>query len=82
MNFGEQSATSITICGKSNTENNSINIKFFDANNNSTTEIIEFDHTDEYEEKKFEIKSVSGDKKVSFIFLPGCNFDFKWFKFE
>ena len=82
MNFGEQSATSITICGKSNTENNSINIKFFDANNNSTTEIIEFAHTDEYEEKKFEIKSVSGDKKVSFIFLPGCNFDFKWFKFE
>ena len=82
MNFGEKSATSITICGKSNNENNTINIKFYDKNNNATTEIIEFAHTDEYEEKKFEIKSVNGDKKVSFVFLPGCNFDFKWFKFE
>ena len=82
MNFGEKSATSITICGKSNIENNSINIKFFDKDNNSTTEIIEFAHTDDYEEKTFEIKPVDGEKKISFVFLPGCNFDFKWFKFE
>ena len=82
MNFGEKSATSITICGKSNTDNNTINIKFFDADNTSTTQIIEFENTDDYEEKKFEIKAVKGEKKVSFVFLPGCNFDFKWFKFE
>ena len=82
MDFGEKSATSITICGKSNTDNNTINIKFFDSNNNSSTVIIEFEHTDEYEEKTFDIKPVSGKKKISFIFLPGCNFDFKWFKFE
>ena len=82
MNFGEKSATKLIICGKSNTENNTINIKFFDSEGNSTTEVIEFFHTDEYEEKTFEIKYVNGDKKVSFVFLPGCNFDFKWFKFE
>ena len=82
MDFGEKSATSITICGKSNTDNNTINIKFFDSNNSSSTVIIEFEHTDEYEEKTFDIKPVSGKKKISFIFLPGSNFDFKWFKFE
>ena len=82
MNFGEKSATSITICGKSNTDNNTINIKFFDADNSSTTQIIEFENTDDYEEKTFDIKAVTGEKKVSFVFLPGCNFDFKWFKFE
>ena len=37
MDFDEQGATKITICGKSNTENNSINIKFFDNDGNSTT---------------------------------------------
>ena len=82
MNFGDKSATSLTICGKSNTENNTINIKFFDPNGNSTTDVIEFPHTDEYEEKTFNIKAINGEKKVSFVFLPGCNFDFKWFKFE
>ena len=82
MNFGEKTVTKITICGKSNTENNTINIKFFDKEGASTTQIIEFAHTDAYEEKTFDIQPVTGDKKVDFVFLPGCNFDFKWFKFE
>ena len=82
MNFGDKPAKSLTICGKSNNDNNTINVKFFDKDGNSTTEIIEFSHTDEYEEKTFDIEPVEGEKKISFIFLPGCNFDFKWFKFE
>ena len=81
MNFEEKTATKLTICGKSNTENNTINITFFDKNG-ASTQIIEFAHTDAYEEKTFEIESVTGEKKVDFVFLPGCNFDFKWFKFE
>ena len=82
MDFGEKTATKLTICGRSNTENNTINIKFFDNNGSSTTQIIEFSHTDDYEEKTFELKDITGEKKVDFVFLPGCNFDFKWFKFE
>ena len=82
MNFGDKAANKITICGKSNTENNTINIKFFDNDGTSTTQIIEFAHTDKYEEKTFELKEIKGEKKVDFVFLPGCNFDFKWFKFE
>ena len=82
MNFIEQAAKNITICGRSNTENNTININFFDSDNSKTTEIIDFDHTDDYVEKKFDIKPIKGEKKVSFAFLLGCNFNFKWFKFE
>ena len=82
MNFGDKSASKLTICGKSNSENNTINIKFFETDGTSTTQIIEFAHTDAYEEKTFELKPVTGEKKVDFVFLPGCNFDFKWFKFE
>ena len=82
MNFGEKDATSLIICGKSNIENNTINIKFIDDDDSFSTQILEFAHTNDYEEKKFEIEPVKGQKKVSFVFLPGCNFDFKWFKFE
>lgn len=82
MNFGENKATKITICGKSNTENNTINLKFFGTDGTSRTDVIEFPHTDDFEQKTFEISSICGEQKVSFVFLPGCNFDFKWFKFE
>ena len=84
MDFSADKSTgarSITICGKSNSENNTINIKFFAADGTSTTQVIEFPHTDDYEEKTFEIASVTGEQKISFVFLPGSNFDFKWFKF-
>ena len=82
MDFGEQGTSSLTICGKSNTENNTINIKFFAADGTSTTQVIEFAHTDSYEEKTFPLTPVKGAQKISFVFLPGSNFDFKWFKFQ
>ena len=92
MDFGSGSSTpstgsgtgtsALTICGKSNTENNTINIKFFAENGTSTTQVIEFPHTDGYEEKTFALEPVSGKQKISFVFLPGSNFDFKWFKFN
>ena len=81
MDFGSDTATKITICGKSNTENNTINVKFFGADGSSSTQVIEFTHTVSYEEKTFEIAPVTGAQKISFVFLPGCNFDFKWFRF-
>lgn len=82
MDFGTEKATKLTVCGKSNVENNSINVKFFDDDGKSTTQVFDFPHTQDYEEKTFEIKAVTGKKKISFVFLPGSNFDFKWFKFD
>lgn len=81
MDFGADKAVRLTICGKSNTENNTINVKFFGADNVNSTQVIEFAHTDDYEEKTFEISPVTGAQKISFVFLPGSNFDFKWFRF-
>ena len=83
MDFGEEKApASITICGRSNSENNTINLKFFVADGKSQTQVIDFAHTDAYEEKTFPVIPLKGKQKVSFVFLPGCNFDFKWFRFE
>ena len=99
MDFGTEPTTKLTIYGKSNTDNNTINLKFFDDDGSSTTQVIEFtrgsgktkatgatessgNDSNGYEEKTFTISPVSGKKKVSFVFLPGCNFDFEWFRFE
>ena len=82
MDFGSDGATSLTICGKSNTENNTINLKFFAADGTSTTQVIEFSHTSSYEEKTFPLTQIIGAQKISFVFLPGSNFDFKWFRFN
>ena len=82
MDFGDHTASSITICGKSNTENNTINIKFFAEDGSSTTQVIDFAHTNGYEEKTFQLQPVTGRQKISFVFLPGSNFDFKWFRFD
>ena len=81
MDFGEEGTKKLTICGKSNTDNNTLNIKFF-GEGSTETQVIDFEHTDDYEEKSFELKKICGMNKVSFVFLPGCNFDFKYFRFE
>lgn len=81
MNFSEKGAGKLTVCGKSNCENNSINVKFF-AGEDVVTQLIEFARSDDFIEKTFEIKPVPGTTKVSFVFLPGSNFDFKWFQFK
>ncbi len=82
MDFGPDGAASLTICGKSNTENNTINLKLFAADGTSTTQVIDFAHTSDYEEKTFQLSPITGAQKISFVFLPGSNFDFKWFRFN
>lgn len=82
MDFGAEGTTKLTICGKSNTDNNTINVKFFNSDGTQTTQVVEFAHTENYEEKTFDLQKITGKNQVSFVFLPGCNFDFKWFKFS
>ena len=45
-------------------------------------QIVEFSECREWEEQEFVMKSITGKWDVSFIFLPGSCFDFKWFQFE
>ncbi|MCL1935361.1 MAG: glycoside hydrolase family 2 [Defluviitaleaceae bacterium] len=69
MNF---SAEKIIICGN---KKNSIHLKYDDGN----TQILEVDGKSKIQ--KFNVLGIC-KQKVSFIFLPGSDFDFEWFKFE
>lgn len=81
MNF-ENGTEKITVCGRTPNEVNTIQIRYNDDNGIQQTQLIEFPNTPDYEEITFDLTLIDGIKDISFVFLPGSNFDFKWFKFE
>ncbi|HLU22058.1 MAG TPA: hypothetical protein VKZ77_06200, partial [Bacillaceae bacterium] len=54
----------------------------FTSETEESNQIVEFIKSDEYVERIFELEKITGMQKVTFVFLPGSNFDFKAFKFE
>ena len=82
MDFGEKGLSGVTVCGRTALPSNTIHIRFFKEDGEAVNQIIEFPHSEEYTEKQFALESVKGSCKVGFIFLPGCDFDFKWFQFS
>ncbi len=81
MDFAS-STSKITICGRTKNERNSIQLRYNSDDGIQSTELIEFPHSEEYIERVFNISKLTGKRDISFVFLPGSNFDFKWFKFE
>jgi beta-galactosidase len=70
----------LIICGRSPIDKNTIHVRFNGADG-EIKQLVEFKHSDEYVEREFALDNVTGIQTVSFIFLPGCDFDFKWFRF-
>lgn len=81
MEFAAEGSAKIEIYGRSNIDKNTIHIRFSNQDG-SINQIVEFTHSEEYEKQVFELEKVTGIQNVTFIFLPGCDFDFGWFRFE
>lgn len=81
MNFGENSFKKLTLYGHSPLDKNTIQIRF-QGKEGEVTQLIEFEHSKDYVERTFELAPVTGEQTVTFVFLPGCQFDFKWFRFQ
>ena len=81
MDLSVEGATKLVVWGRSPIDKNTIHIQFSDEHGQER-QIVEFTKTEGYEEQAFELEKVTGMKKVTFIFLPGSNFDFKGFRFE
>ena len=82
MDFGEKGFSRITICGRTPLAKNDIRIRFTREDGESVSQLVEFPHSEEYTEEVFSLEPVEGVSKVGFLFLPGCDFDFKWFRFS
>lgn len=79
MDFGGEGTGSITICGSTPLEVNTIIVRFV-SEGAEERQMLEFRHSNT--EQTFPLKRVYGVKTVSFVFLPGSNFDFSWFGFQ
>lgn len=85
MNFGEfdfsdAPPAAVVITGRSKLPSNSIHLIF--KTDTEVRELCEFARSEEYTERRFNIGGISGKGEVSFVFLPGSDFDFKSFRFE
>ncbi|MDF2942347.1 MAG: glycoside hydrolase [Herbinix sp.] len=80
MNFGTDGFKKLVVCGRSSIDKNTIHVRFNNAEG-EVKQLAEFQYSDQYVEREFNLESVTGVQTVSFVFLPGCKFDFKWFQF-
>lgn len=80
MNFSE-GIKSVRICGRSNNEKTSIHILFKEGTE-ITKQMVEIPYSSDYDEFVLPLEDMKINGSVSFVFLPGSNFDMKWFKFE
>lgn len=80
MNFGEKGCSKITIMGRACKASNTIHLRFA-RGDEEIKQIIEFPQSDSYKEVTFDIEKVEGEWDLSFVFMPGSNFDFKWLQF-
>lgn len=80
MDFGEEGAVRLVICGRASVHN-TIHVQF-SGRYGESRQIIEFAQSDDYVEREFVLEPIKGTHTVSFIFLPGSNFDFAWFQFQ
>ncbi|MCF0130490.1 MAG: glycoside hydrolase family 2 protein [Pseudobutyrivibrio sp.] len=80
MDFGCEGATKVIICGR--TQNLILPIHIdVEGDGGSSRQIVEFTASEEYKNMSFDIKKISKNVKVSLIFMPGSQFDFKSIQF-
>lgn len=80
MDFGENGATKLVISGQSPLDKNTLHVLFKGADGESR-QIVEFAYSEDYCEREFTLEPITGVQTVTFVFLPGSQFDFKWFQF-
>ncbi|AIQ53984.1 glycoside hydrolase family 2 TIM barrel-domain containing protein [Paenibacillus sp. FSL R7-0331] len=80
MDFGERGAVRLQICGRSQLANNTVHLLFSSPDGDSK-QLVEFRGSDSYTVQEFMLEPVYGAQTVTFLFLPGSNFDLQWFRF-
>ncbi|MCM1188741.1 MAG: DUF4982 domain-containing protein [bacterium] len=83
MDFGEEGAGSVTVCGSTPLDVNTIHIHFTDAAGETVNRILEFPGGSAgCEAHSFPLKRLKGKGRIELIFLPGSDFDLEYLQFE
>ncbi len=80
QDFGESGLRGVAIRGKSRLENNTIHLRF-EGDGEPQRRVVEFPGCGDWQEVRFPLEPVRGRQDVTFLFLPGCDFDFQSFQF-
>lgn len=80
MDYGDQGCSRLVICGLSPLKNNTLHLLFSSPQGDSK-QLVELTGADSYTEREFILEPVSGQQTVTFLFLPGSQFDLQWFQF-
>lgn len=78
MDFSDHPLQGIRICGSTPLPCNTIHVRFYDGTSEEK-EIIEF-QKDGGAVQEFPLKARNGRWDLTFVFLPGSDFDFEWFE--
>ncbi|GEK88857.1 beta-galactosidase [Alkalibacterium putridalgicola] len=80
VDFGDVEAKLIKIQGHSPIEKNTIHVRFETDEGETFNQVVEFTQTSSIKEKEFELEPLTGKGTLTFVFLPGSQFDFKAFQ--
>ncbi|MBP3657071.1 MAG: DUF4982 domain-containing protein [Clostridia bacterium] len=81
MDFGDVRRAALTLRGATPLHHTPVTVRIQNENGDETTEIAEFTH-DGGESQRFALSVPGGCCTVTFVFLPGSQFDFEGFRFE
>jgi len=81
MDFGDAGVTKVTIEGESPIDINTIHIQI-QTEQEEYKEIIEFKYSSGYTSRTFNINKLTGNCKLTFVFLPGSQFNLKSYTFH
>ncbi|BCJ94357.1 hypothetical protein acsn021_19260 [Anaerocolumna cellulosilytica] len=81
FDFEDNIITKVLICGHSPLDNNTLHLIFAGEEGEKHC-IVEFSYSEDYVVREFNLEPISGKQNISFVFLPGSRFDFKWFRFQ
>ena len=82
MDFGETGCCGIRITGRSPLPANTVHLMFAAADGGETERrVVEFGPQADWGEQTFTFEPVMGARQVTFLFLPGTQFDFDSFTF-
>ena len=82
MDFGETGCCGIRITGRSPLPANTVHLMFAAADGGETERrVVEFGPQADWGEQTFTFEPVTGARQVTFLFLPGTQFDFDSFTF-
>ncbi len=81
LDFGAPPALGIALEGRARNAKNPVQLRF-EGESGEQVRLIEFAGSEDFTRQRFDIEPFQGYGTLSFVFLPGSDFDFRAFTFE